>query len=132
MRFGGTEVKAQGDGFMLTFPSARRAVLFAIATQRALETDREAGSGVRIRMGLHTGEAIVDRSGDLFGRHVIVAARVANLAAGGEILLSSLVREIVAAQGDIFLGTSREVTLKGIEGTHVVYPVEWVEPVVSL
>lgn len=128
MRFGGTEVKSQGDGFMLTFPSARRAVLFAVATQRALEASRQGGSGIRIRMGLHTGEAIIDRSGDLFGRHVIVAARVANLASGGEILVSSLVREIVAARGDIILGPPREVTLKGIEGTHLVYPIEHVEP----
>jgi class 3 adenylate cyclase len=125
-RFGGTEVKSQGDGFMLTFPSARRAVLFAIATQRALEAERASGSGsVRVRMGMHTGEAIVDRSGDLFGRHVIVAARVANLADGGEILVSSLVREIVAARGDITFGPGREVRLKGIDGAHVVYNVEW-------
>jgi class 3 adenylate cyclase len=125
-RFGGTEVKSQGDGFMLTFPSARRAVLFAIATQRALEAERAAGSGaVRVRMGMHTGEAIVDRSGDLFGRHVIVAARVANLADGGEILVSSLVWEIVAARGDITFGPGREVNLKGIAGAHVVYVVDW-------
>jgi class 3 adenylate cyclase len=124
--FGGTEVKSQGDGFMLTFPLARRAVLFAIATQRALESERAGGSrGVRVRMGMHTGEAIVDRSGDLFGRHVIVAARVANLADGGEILVSSLVREIVAARGDITFGPAREVQLKGIEGTHLVYAVDW-------
>lgn len=118
-----------GDrGWFVTFPSARRAVLFAVATQRALEASRQGGSGIRIRMGLHTGEAIIDRSGDLFGRHVIVAARVANLASGGEILVSSLVREIVAARGDIILGPPREVTLKGIEGTHLVYPIEHVEP----
>lgn len=125
-RFGGTEVKAQGDGFMLTFTSARRAVLFAIATQRALGSPGPDGTGgVRIRMGLHTGEAMVDRSGDLVGRHVIVAARVADLAAGGEILVSDLVREIVAARGDITFGPPRPVDLKGIEGTRIVHGVDW-------
>jgi adenylate cyclase len=74
---------------------------------------------------MHTGEAIVDRSGDLFGRHVIVAARVANLADGGEILVSSLVREIVAARGDITFGPPRDVKLKGIDGNHIVYAVDW-------
>ena len=131
VRFGGTEVKSQGDGFMLTFPSARRAVLFSIATQRALEVSRAQGSGVRIRMGMHTGEAIVDRTGDLFGRHVIVAARVANLADGAEILVSSLVREIVAARGDITFGPAREVQLKGIDGSHFVYAVQWEEATTS-
>lgn len=126
-RFGGFEVKSQGDGFMLTFPSARRAVRFAIATQRSLDRHLQADAthGVRVRMGMHTGEAIVDRSGDLFGRHVIVAARVANLAAGGEILVSSLVHEIVAARGDIAFGPPRTVELKGIEGEHRVHPVDW-------
>lgn len=125
-RFGGHEVKSQGDGFMLTFPSARSASRFAIATQRALDdaARRDHGAAVRVRMGMHTGEAIVD-DGDLVGRHVIIAARVANLAMGGEILVSSLVKEIVAARGDFVFGPGRDVALKGIEGTHTVYELDW-------
>ena len=120
-RFGGCEVKSHGDGFMLTFPSGRRAVRFAIATQRSLEAvDR-----VRVRMGLHTGEAIVDDTGDLFGQHVILASRIANLAAGGEILVSSLVKEIVSTRGDIVFASGRNVVLKGIEGTCTVHPLDW-------
>jgi class 3 adenylate cyclase len=126
-RFGGHEVKSQGDGFMLTFPSARSAVRFAIATQRALDhpSQRDDSAAVRVRMGMHTGEAIVDDTGDLFGRHVIIASRVANLATGGEILVSSLVKEIVAARGDIVFGAGRDVGLKGIEGTQTVFEVDW-------
>ena len=125
-RFGGYEVKSQGDGFMLTFPSARRAVRFAIASQRALEAELKTdGRPVRVRMGMHTGEAIVDSSGDLFGRHVIVAARVANLAVGAEVLVSSLVREIVSASGDIAFGPAQQVQLKGIDGEHTVYALDW-------
>ena len=111
---------------MLTFSSARRAVRFAIATQRALDqSELWRAAAVRVRMGIHIGEAIVDDIGDLVGRHVIVASRIANLATGGEILVSSLVREIVAARGDIVLGAGRTVVLKGIEGTCIVHPLDW-------
>ena len=53
--------------------------------------------------GLHTGEVIQDDD-DLFGKHVVLAARIANEARCGEILVSSLVREIVDARGDLRFG----------------------------
>ncbi len=95
-RAGGREVKAQGDGFMLAFTSVRRALTFAVAAQQRLAEHSAADPdrAIRVRIGLHTGEAITDPSGDLFGRHVIKAARIANLAAGGQILVSATVREI--------------------------------------
>ena len=126
-RLGGTEVKAQGDGFMLTFPSARSAVQFAINAQRTIDGKLESmtGRALRVRIGMHTGEALSDPDGDLFGRHVIVAARIANLANGGEVLVSSLVHAIVSASGDFILGPPRIVELKGIPGEHTVYDVDW-------
>lgn len=128
--FGGTEVKSQGDGFMLTFPSARRAVRFAVAVQKALDEHawEEVGDRVRVRIGMHTGEAIVDDEGDLFGKHIIVAARVANHAEGAEILVSSVVREIVSSRDDISFGDARTVDLKGIADDYVVHPVTWRTP----
>jgi adenylate cyclase len=126
-RHGGTEIKAQGDGFMLSFPSARNAVQCMIDVQRGLTTHARSRptEGLRIRVGAHTGEAIHDESGDLFGRHVIVAARIANCAHGGEILVSSLLREIVEPRGDLRFGASRTVALKGIDEAHTVHRVEW-------
>ena len=125
-QFGGTEIKAQGDGFMLTFPSARRAVQFAVDVQQGLEAhDWDSDEGVRVRIGMHTGEAIVDDDGDLFGRHIIVAARVANEAEGGEILVSPVVREIVAGREDITFDEPRKVKLKGITDDYEVHPVVW-------
>lgn len=127
-RFGGTEIKAQGDGFMLSFASAHQALRFSAATQREItdaSSRAEEAESIRIRIGVHTGEVIVDEDGDLFGRHVNMAARVAGEATGGEILTSSLVREIVEPRGDIHFGPPREVALKGIPGVHAVYPVEW-------
>ena len=56
---GGYEVKNQGDGFMLVFPDSRRALECAVAIQRALaEGDPVEGQRVRVRMGMHAGEAI--------------------------------------------------------------------------
>lgn len=126
--WGGTVVKNQGDGFMLTFPGARRALRSMIAVQKELHelSDEHPELAVRIRVGVHTGEVIMD-AGDIFGRHVMFAARVANLAQGGEILVSSLVREIASARGDLVFGEGRTATLKGIEGEHTVYPLEWAQ-----
>jgi class 3 adenylate cyclase len=127
LRHGGTEVKNQGDGFMLTFTSARRAVQFCIDVQQALTrwSDEHPDEAVRIRVGVHTGEALVGAGGDLFGKHIIVAARIANLADGGEILASHVVREITSNRGDLEFGEGRSVSLKGIEGTYEVHPVIW-------
>lgn len=129
-RYKGTVVKHQGDGFMLTFPGARSAVLCMIDVQREFSrrASKESETPIRVRIGMHTGEAIVDAEGDLFGKHIIMAARIANLAEGGQILASSLTKEITSSRGDLEFGAAQEVTLKGIEGTHHVYEVVWAEP----
>jgi class 3 adenylate cyclase len=125
--FGGREVKSQGDGFMLTFPSARRAVQCCIAVQQDLAAfaRSDPDSAVRVRMGVHTGEAIVDDDGDLFGKHIIVAARIANLAKGAQILASGLTSEITSSRGDLRFAPPEEVQLKGIEGAYQVCTVLW-------
>ena len=120
--YGGFEVKSQGDGFMVAFSSARQAVLCAIAIQKALAA--EGGEPVRVRMGLHTGEAIKDAD-DFFGRNVIFAARIADEAEGGEILVSSLVKELTESGGEFAFENGREVALKGLSGTGKVYSVGW-------
>lgn len=120
----GTVVKNQGDGFMLTFGGARRALRAMIGVQQEL-CESGIAEAVRIRVGVHTGEVISDGEGDIFGKHVMIAARVGGVAEGGEILVSSLVREIASARGDLTFGEPRPVELKGIGGEHLVYPVEW-------
>ena len=127
-RAGGYEVKAQGDGFMLAFPSARSAILCSMEIMRALEVHGRSrpNDALRVRIGMHTGEAI-EEDGDLFGRPVVLAARIANQASGGEILVSSLVREIVESRGDLSFGASREVELKGLVGQHLLHPLLWSE-----
>ena len=129
---GGFEVKSQGDGFMVAFSSARRAVDCAIAIQRAFAAQGEEtpDEAIRVRIGLHTGEAIRERD-DFFGRNVILAARIAAQAAGGEILVSSLLKQLTESSGDVRLGEAREVSLKGLSGSHMVHAVQWSDPVAA-
>jgi class 3 adenylate cyclase len=126
--FGGTVVKNQGDGFMFTFPSARRALQSTVEMQRRLDADLPE---IRIRVGMHTGEAIVDDDGDLFGWHVNFAARVAGRAEGGQILVSALTRAILETRGDIDFGEPVSAELKGISGRHLLHPVAWAAPPTS-
>jgi adenylate cyclase len=119
---GGTVVETQGDGSMLAFPSARRAVACARAIQE--ETGRVFANHtppIQVRIGIHTGDAIRDAE-QFFGTTVHYAARVASHAGGGEVLVSEAVHQLVtgAADGSTFVG-GREVELKGIAGTHRVY-----------
>jgi adenylate cyclase len=123
----GRIVKHQGDGYMLCFRSARSAILAAIGIQRDLTREewRPPDRDFRVRMGLHTGEVLVDNDGDLFGKHVVVAARIGALAAGGEILVSSLVRQIAEPRGDLSFVEPRAVELRGIEDVETVWSVNW-------
>ena len=121
----GFEVKSQGDGFMVAFQSARRGLECAIDIQQALaERNEGAEEPIQVRIGLHTGEAIKDGD-DFFGKHVNLAARVAGQAAGGEILASSLLKELADSAGDVSFGEGREVELKGLAGSHRVFAVAW-------
>jgi class 3 adenylate cyclase len=122
---GGFEVKSEGDGFMLAFQSARKALECAVDTQRAFaERNESAGEPIRVRIGLHTGEALKEGE-DFFGKHVILAARIASQAQGGEILVSSLLKELTESAGDVEFGEGREVQLKGLAGTHQVHEIQW-------
>ena len=130
--YGGFEVKNQGDGFMLVFPDSRRALECAAAIQRDLaDGDPVEGERLRVRMGMHAGEAIREE-GDFFGRSVILAARIAAQADGGEILVSEVLKQRAeAGDSDPGLGfdDGREVELKGLAGTHRVYRADWEQAV---
>jgi class 3 adenylate cyclase len=121
---GGFEVKAQGDGFMVAFPSARRAIHCAQTIQEAIarELNDHPDGPIRVRIGLHTGEAIREES-DFYGKNVVVAARIADEARGGEILASGVVKQLTESAGDIRFEEAREVELAGLAGTHVLYRV---------
>jgi len=116
----GFEVKSMGDGFMLAFSSARRAIQCAMDIQRAI--DKEPDLEVRVRAGLHAGEAV--RVGDdFYGGVVNMAARVAGSAIGGQILVSDLVKGLVEASGEFAFDPPLEADLKGFSGMHRLHPV---------
>lgn len=123
-RHSGFEVKSQGDGFMLAFPSAREALKCAIDIQRAL--GRRDSDDLRVRIGLHTGEPIRDAD-DFYGKAVNLAARIAAEARGSEILVSSLVRELTESAGEFTFEGPTDAELKGLSGMYRLSTVRWQE-----
>jgi class 3 adenylate cyclase len=115
-------VKSSGDGFMIAFPSAAFALRCATTVQGRLATGYH-GTRIRVRIGLHAGEAL-RHSDDFYGRTVVIAARIADLALGGEILVSELVHELARGLGTFRFGEPRAAHLKGLEGEFRVYPVD--------
>ncbi len=125
-RHEGREVELQGDGFLLAFAAAHQALRCAVAIQRAFEEHnaQHADETVRVRIGLHTGEAIRDR-GRFFGMTVILAARVASEATGGQILVSAAVQEHARDAGEFRFAAERRASLKGIAEPQRILEVRW-------
>jgi class 3 adenylate cyclase len=120
----GFEVKAQGDGFMLAFPSARDALRCAIGIQRALAEQDSDVPELRVRIGLHTGEPVREAD-DFYGKAVNLAARIAAEARGSEILVSSLVRDLVESSGEFAFEDPTDAELKGLSGMYRLSAVRW-------
>lgn len=122
----GQEVKTAGDSFMVAFDSARKAVECAIGVQRALHDFNRAHAvhPVKVRIGLHTGEAI-RVGGDLFGTSVDAAARIMGKAEGEQILVSDILKSILGAARDIPLKEHKRVRLKGFAESWRLWEVEW-------
>jgi class 3 adenylate cyclase len=122
----GAEVKTTGDGFMIAFSSARRALQCAIAIQRALAAycAENSSDPICVKMGLHAGEAIRE-SNDFFGKAVILASRIADLARAGEILVSSTLRDLTESAGDLHFAEVQKVELKGFSGTYQICRAIW-------
>ncbi len=117
-RHRGVEVKGLGDGQMVAFTSARRAVLCAVGVQKALarwRREREEVDDLALRVGLHTGEVIREQA-DLFGAAVNFAARVAARADAGEVLVSEATKAVLGSTSDIGLDDRGETELKGFPG----------------
>jgi class 3 adenylate cyclase len=116
-RHRGKVVRVEGDGTLSTFDGPARAVNCATAIQRAL-----APLGIEIRAGLHTGEIELAETG-VEGIAVHIGARVASLAAPGEVLASSTVKDLVAGSGIVFADRGSHA-LRGVPGEWRVYAVD--------
>jgi class 3 adenylate cyclase len=121
----GIEAKRLGDGFLVLFASARDALGSSIAIQRnLLATASEPYGPIRVRIGVHIGEVLWDEN-DIFGASVNFAARVMSEAQAGEILISALLREVIAPSGEFEFGEEKIVPLKGFRGLHKLTTLEW-------
>ena len=93
----GGVVKTTGDGLMAVFADAGAAVSAAMSAQRALAAEPwPATCPIRVRMGIHTGDAEA-RGGDYFGPAVYRAARIMAVGHGGQVLLSGVTAGLVEA-----------------------------------
>ena len=111
---------------MVAFSGARRALECAIAIQQAPGTQNGENlvEPIRVRIELHTGEAIKEGD-DFFGKSVILAARIASQALGGQVLVSSLLKALVESSGEFECGEAQEVELQGLAGGYHVHKVGW-------
>jgi class 3 adenylate cyclase len=108
-RFGGKEMDSAGDGFFASFEGPARAIRCSEAVRDALR-----GIGLESRAGLHTGECErVD--GKLSGMAVHIGARVCALAATGQVLVTSTVKDLITGSGIQFEDRGTH-TLKGVPG----------------
>jgi class 3 adenylate cyclase len=116
-RWNGHEIKSLGDGFLATFDGPTRAVHCAEAV-----IDHVRSLGIEVRAGVHTGECeILD--GDVTGIAVHIGARVAALASGSQVLVSSTVRDLVVGSGLRFADAGVH-TLKGLPDNWRLYSLE--------
>jgi class 3 adenylate cyclase len=124
---GGREIKQTGDGIMAWFLSARRGVEAATAIQRAIDAHnrRRRGVALKVRIGLNAGEPILDE-GDLYGTPVIVAARVADLAAGGQIFVTDVVRQLAGSRSFDFRAVGDHL-LDGLREPVGIFEVTWMQ-----
>ncbi len=117
MRFRGREIDSAGDGLLATFDGPARAVRAAAAVNADVRR-----LGLEVRTGLHTGECEVIGA-KLGGIAVHIGARIGAMAKGGEVLVSSTVRDLVAGSGLRFADHGMH-TLKGVPGEWRLYAVE--------
>jgi DNA-binding NarL/FixJ family response regulator len=112
--FGGEELDTTGDGFLVAFESAARAIRCALAL-----LDRLSGLGLTIRAGIHTGE-VEDVDGRARGIALHIASRIGARANPGEILVSATTHELAAGAGLTFTDRGEHL-LKGVSEPRRLY-----------
>jgi class 3 adenylate cyclase len=119
----GEVATVERDGFMAYFNSAHAGLHCGIELQRTFTSDADE-TGLALRMGLHSGFVIANPD-QLLGRNVVLAARIATEAAGGEILVSSALKEYTHRDPRLRFEPRGEFHFKGMLGEHQVYSVPW-------
>ncbi len=110
-RWKGRIVKHLGDGLLCTFPKP------ALGVRAALDLQASAPGPLRLRAGVHMGDAVVTKS-DVVGHVVNVAARVCEAAKGGQVLATAEAVEAAESEGalaDVRLGRMKSRLMKGVK-----------------
>jgi class 3 adenylate cyclase/tetratricopeptide (TPR) repeat protein len=129
-RTGGREVKNLGDGLMVVFASAARALTCGVAMQQAVQArNRRAHEPLQVRIGVSLGDTTVE-GGDHFGEPVVEAARLCAAAAGGQIVVSDLVRQVGGARDGHRFRSLGGLELKGVSEPVQAFELRW-EPAVG-
>ena len=124
-RHNGREINVQGDGFMVAFGGVARAMRCAIDIQRSFKDYvTTEGERIAVHIGIHTGDAVAEDD-DYLGHTVIVASRLADAAAPGEILVSSLSEQLVQGSGEFAFDGHRETRLKGMARAQLAATLSW-------
>jgi class 3 adenylate cyclase len=114
--FGGREIETAGDSFLVVFDSAERAIRCGLAL-----VDAVAAIGLRIRVGIHSGE-VTTEGGQIRGVAVHTAARIVPIAEPGEVLVTTVTRDLADGARLAFESRGRH-RLKGIRRDHELFAV---------
>jgi adenylate cyclase len=120
----GELVKFERDGFFASFSSAHAGLYAAVELQRTFAGPAGANDHMAIRIGLHSGFLIANPDQPL-GRNVVLASRIAAQAKGGEILVSSTLKQYTEQDPAFSFELHGEYHFKGVLGEHTVYSVRW-------
>jgi len=123
-RHDGQVARFQGDGFLASFGSAHAGLHAALDLQRTFSSAPAEQQSLSIRVGLHSG-FVIGNPEQLMGRNVVLAARIAGQAKGGEILVSSAAKEYTETDPSFRFEERGEFHFKGLLGEHIVYSVAW-------
>jgi class 3 adenylate cyclase/tetratricopeptide (TPR) repeat protein len=117
---------ALGDGFLAVFVSTRRAVACAVAIQLAIDSSNHGrvGPALRVRVGLNTGE-VAWQKGQPSGEAVHAAARVCAAAAGGEVFVSDVTRQLAGTVPDVTFTDRGQFDLKGFPEPWRLWALSW-------
>jgi class 3 adenylate cyclase len=126
---GGHPLQRLGDGLLVVFGSARRALRASRAMQeefaRTADEFEEFGvDTMRLRVAAHTGE-VLQRDTDLAGVHINIAARVLDHAGPGEIVVTSVTRDVTEGSPEFEFEPGPTVELKGLDRVHELHRLLW-------
>jgi class 3 adenylate cyclase len=122
----GELLRSERDGFLASFNSAHAGLHAAVELQRAFTgpAGGEQDAKVSLRVGVHSGFVIANPD-QLLGRNVVLASRIAAQAQGGEILVSSTLKQYTEQDPSFEFEAHGEHHFKGVVGEHAVYLVRW-------